>query len=74
MRKPLTELGFVSNLTEYLSNTKLNEIVLRISMVKGGWYENEMDAHLCGFDIYRFRNELLTEMYEFDECYLLVRR
>ena len=36
MRKPLTELGFVSNLTEYLSNTKLNEIVLRTSMVKGG--------------------------------------
>ena len=74
MRKALTELGTVSNLREYLSNTNRDEIVLRTSRVPGGWYENELTAHLCGFDIYRFRNELLTEMYEFDECYLLVRR
>lgn len=74
MRKALTELGTVSNLREYLSNTKLDEIVLRTSMVKGGWYENELTAHLCGFEISRFENDLLTEMGEFAKCYLITRR
>lgn len=74
MRKALTELGTVSNLREYLSNTNRDEIVLRTSRVPGGWYENELTAHLCGFEISRFENDLLAETGEFAKCYLITRR
>lgn len=54
-------------------NTKENEIIVRTSHVKGGWYDNELDAHLAGFDIERFINPEYEAKHEFSECYRLTR-
>lgn len=70
----MTEEKFVSNLYAYLMNTKENEIVIRKTHVKGGWYDNEIAAHLAGFDIVRFINPEYEAKHEFSECYKFIRK
>lgn len=64
----------VKNLYAYLMNTKENEIIIRTSYVKGGWDDNELDAHLAGFNIVRFINLEYEAKHEFSECYKLTRK
>lgn len=70
----MLEEKFISNLYDYLMNTKEDEIIVRTTYVKGGWYDNEIDAHLAKFDIYRFINPVYEERHEFSECYRITRK
>lgn len=67
----MLETKIISNLRTYLQNTKEYEIIIRTSYVKGGWHDNEFDAHRAGFNIYRFINKDLDG---FNECYRITRR
>lgn len=69
-----TEKSTVRNLYSYLKATKENEIIIRTSYVSGGWHDNELDANLAGFDIYRFINPEYEALHQFAECYKLIRR
>lgn len=70
----MIEKKIVRNLYSYLINTKENEIIIRTSYVKGGWCDNELDAHLAGFNIVRFINPEYEAKHEFSECYKLTRK
>lgn len=67
----MTENNKINNLYSYLKNTKENEIIIRTSMVTGGWHDNEFDANAAGFNISRFTNK---EMTGFNECYKITRK
>ena len=70
----MTEEKFVSNLYEYLMNTKENEIIIRKTYVKGGWYDNEFAAHAAGFNISTFINPAYEAKHEYSDCYRLNRK
>ena len=63
----------IKSLREYLQNTKEDEIVVQTSFINGGWHDNEFDAEISGFNIYRFINPELEEKHLFPECYRLTR-
>ena len=66
--------GMIGNLYSFLMKTTENEIVVRTTHVRGGWHDNEFDAHAAGFNISRFINPEMEARHEFAECYRLVRR
>ena len=70
----MTETRCIHNLYSYLKNTREDRIIIRTSLVSGGWHDNEFDAHAAGFEISRFQNPEYIARHEFAECYLLIRR
>lgn len=70
----MIEKKTIRNLYSYLINTKEDKIIIRTSYVKGGWDDNELDAHLAGFNIVRFINPEYEAKHEFSECYKLTRK
>lgn len=70
----MIEKKTVRNLYAYLMKTKENEIIIRTTHVEGGWADNELDAHLAGFNIVRFINPEYEAKHEFSECYKLTRK
>lgn len=64
----------INNLYKFLKETDADTIVIRTTLVKGGWYDNEADANAAGFNITRFINPEYIARHEFAECYRLTRR
>lgn len=64
----------IRNLFCFLKATDADEIIVRTTLVAGGWHDNEFDAHAAGFEINRFINPEYTSRYEFAMCYRLVRK
>lgn len=73
-RKGLEVKGKIRNLFCFLKSTDADEIVIRTSLVVGGWHDNEFDAHAAGFEINRFINPEYASRHEFVECYRLIRK
>ena len=75
----MTETKRIENLYQYLmrkcfSPNPPKEIIVRTTLVKGGWHSNEFDAHAAGFQISRFFNPEYEARHEFSECYRLTLR
>lgn len=66
--------GIIQNLYSFLKSTTEDEIIIRTTYVKGGWHDNEFDAHAAGFNIYRFTNPEMAARHQFAECYHLIRK
>ncbi len=69
-----TEEGMVSNLYSYLKQSLHSDIRIRTTHVRGGWHDNEFDAHAAGFQICRYIDKEYEAMHEFSECYRLTRK
>lgn len=70
----MTETRRIPQLKSYLKQTREDQIIIRTSLVSGGWHDNEFDAHAAGFEISRFQNPKYIARHEYAECYLLTRR
>ena len=70
----MTENSRIRNLYGYLMKTKADSVIVRTTLVSGGWDDNEFDANAAGFSICRFRNPEYEARHEFAECYRLVRK
>ena len=75
----MTETNRIENLYQYLMRKRFSlnppkEIIVRTTLVRGGWYDNEFDAHAAGFEIRRFSNPEYEARHEFSECYKLILR
>lgn len=70
----ITETKPIKNLYSYLKNTTADEIIVRTSLCRGGWHDNEFDAQRAGFMICRFQNPVYIARHEFAECYRIVRK
>jgi uncharacterized protein with NRDE domain len=64
----------INNLYAFLMSTNEDEIIVRTSLVSGGWHDNEFDAHAAGFNISRFTNQAIEARRGFAECYRITRR
>lgn len=74
MEKTLEVKGYINDLYSYLKKTDADRIIVRTTHVKGGWDDNQIDAHCAEFDIYRFQNPEYLAQHKFADCYELVRR
>lgn len=72
--RQMTENSRIRNLYGYLMKTKADSIIVRTTLVSGGWNDNEFDANAAGFSICRFRNPEYEARHEFAECYRLIRK
>lgn len=70
----MTENSRIRNLYGYLMKTKADSIIVRTTLVSGGWDDNEFDANAAGFSICRFENPEYKARHEFAECYRLIRK
>ena len=70
----ITETKPIKNLYSYLKHTTADEIIVRTSLCRGGWHDNEFDANAAGFSISRFQNPEYIAKHQFAECYRLVRK
>lgn len=64
----------IGNLYSFLKRTDADEIIIRTSMVRGGWHDNEFDANAAGFCIRRYIDKEYEARHEFAECYKIVRK
>ena len=46
----MTENSRIRNLYGYLMKTKADSIIVRTTLVSGGWDDNEFDANAAGLD------------------------
>ncbi len=74
MKRITIEGKTIENLYGFLKQTDADEITIRTSRVRGGWHDNEFDAHAAGFNIYRFINPEYVARHEFPDCYKITRR
>ena len=63
----------IGNFYSYLKATKENEIVIRTTLIEGGWCDIESDAQSAGFSISRVMTPEYLSRHEFAECYKLIR-
>lgn len=70
----MTETKRINNLYGYLMKSKASKIIVRTTLVSGGWHDNEFDAYAAGYSIRRFINPEYRKLNQFAECYELIRK